>query len=235
MSSFEIKNRFSAAVQFVAEIACDDSASYSTKMGLAVQWAVKSRADLSGADLSGAYLSGADLRGAYLHGANLRGANLHGANLRRADLRMADLRGADLHGADLRGANLHGAYLRGAKLHGANLGGADLHGAYLSGADLSGANLSGADLRMADLSGADLGGLILIARAARADGHEYHAWTSVLGGMVITAGCRTWQDGSVLTPGKAIEHARNHCTHQTDAAYRKEALSIIDHIERVAA
>ena len=160
MSSFEIKNRFSAAVQFVAEIACDDSASYSTKMGLAVQWAVKSRADLSGADLSGAYLSGADLSG------------------------------ADLHGADL---------------------------------------------RMADLSGADLGGLILIARAARADGHEYHAWTSVLGGMVITAGCRTWQDGSVLTPGKAIEHARNHCTHQTDAAYRKEALSIIDHIERVAA
>jgi hypothetical protein len=75
----------------------------------------------------------------------------------------------------------------------------------------------------------------LLARATRADGYEYRAWTSVLGGMVITAGCRTWQDGSVLTPGKAIEDARNHCTHQTNAAYRKEALSIVEHIERMAA
>jgi hypothetical protein len=128
-------------------------------------------------------------------------------------------------GANLRGANLGGAYLAGADLEGANL-----EGAYLAGADLGGAYLGGADL-----GGAYLGGLILLARATRADGHEYRAWTSVLGGMVITAGCRTWQDGSVLTPGKAIEHARNHCTHQTDAAYRKEALSIVEHIERMAA
>ena len=108
-------------------------------------------------------------------------------------------------------------------------------GANLKGAHLRGAHLGGADLRGADLGGADLGGLILIARATRSDGHEYRAWSSVLGGMVITAGCRTWQNGSVLTPGKAIEHARNHSAHTTDAAYRKEALSIIDHIERMAA
>ena len=127
---FDIKSRFSGAVQFSADIECDESESYSVKLGLAVRWAFKT-------------------------GANLRGANLSG--------------------------------------------------------------------------------LILLARATRADGHEYRAWTSVLGGMVITAGCRTWQDGSVLTPGKAIEHARNHCTHQTHEAYRKEALSIIEHIERVAA
>ena len=143
-------------------------------------------------------------------------------------------------GANLRGANLGGAYLAGADLEGANLegaylAGADLGGAYLGGADLGGADLGGAYLGGADLGGAYLGGLILLARATRADGHEYRAWTSVLGGMVITAGCRTWQDGSVLTPGKAIEHARNHCTHQTDAAYRKEALSIVEHIERMAA
>ncbi len=118
------------------------------------------------------------------------------------------------------GANLKGAHLRGAHLRGAHLGGADLVSAHLGGADLG---------------GADLGGLILIARATRSDGHEYRAWSSVLGGMVITAGCRTWQNGSVLTPGKAIEHARNHSAHTTDAAYRKEALSIIDHIERMAA
>ena len=108
-------------------------------------------------------------------------------------------------------------------------------GANLKGAHLGGAYLRSAHLGGADLGGADLGGLILIARATRSDGHEYRAWSSVLGGMVITAGCRTWQNGSVLTPGKAIEHARNHSAHTTDAAYRKEALSIIDHIERMAA
>ena len=49
------------------------------------------RANLSGADLSGAYLSGADLSGA-----NLSGADLSGANLSRADLSGADLSRADL-------------------------------------------------------------------------------------------------------------------------------------------
>jgi uncharacterized protein YjbI with pentapeptide repeats len=158
MVKFEVKSRITGAVQFTADIKCDESESYSVKMGLAVRWAFKAGAYLAGANLEGAYLRGANLRGAYLRGAYLRGANLEGANL---------------------------------------------------------------------------GGLILLARATRKDGYEYFAWTSVLGGMVITAGCRTWQDGSVLTPGKAIEDARNHCTHQTDAAYRKEALSIVEHIERM--
>ena len=47
------------------------------------------RADLRGADLSGADLSEADLRGADLSRADLRGADLSGANLSRADLRGA--------------------------------------------------------------------------------------------------------------------------------------------------
>jgi hypothetical protein len=107
--------------------------------------AVKSRANLSGADLSranlsGVYLSGADLSGAYLSGADLSGAYLSGANL---------------SGANLSRANLSGVYLSGANLSGANLSGADLSGAYLSGANLSRANLSRANLSRADLSGAD--------------------------------------------------------------------------------
>jgi hypothetical protein len=210
MISFEIKNRFSNAVQVVAEIECNESESYSVKLGLAVKWAFK----------TGAYLGGANLRGANLRGANLRGADFGGAYLGGADLRSADLRGANLRGADLRGAYLGGAYLRSA-----DFGGADFGSAYLGSANLGGANLGGADL----------GGLIPIARATRSDGHEYRAWISVLGGMVITAGCRTWQDGSILTPGKAIELARNHCAHQTNAAFRTEALSIVEHIERMAA
>ena len=103
---FEIKNRFSGAVQFTAEIECDADASYWMKLGLAVRVAVRSDADLSGADLSGAYL-----RGAYLRDADLSGAYLRGADLSGADLRGAYLRGADLSGANLSGANLSGADL----------------------------------------------------------------------------------------------------------------------------
>ena len=58
------------------------------------------------ADLSGANLSGADLWRADLSGADLRGADLSGADLWRADLSGANLWRADLRGADLSGANL---------------------------------------------------------------------------------------------------------------------------------
>ena len=64
--------------------------------------ALKARANLSGADLSGANLSGADLSRANLYGANLSGVNLSGA-----DLSGANLSGADLSGANLSGANLY--------------------------------------------------------------------------------------------------------------------------------
>ena len=138
---FQVKSCFTGAVQFIAEIECDESESYRVKLGLAVRWAFK---------------TGADLRG-------------------------ADLRGADLRGADLRGADLTGAYL---------------------------------------------GGLILLpARATRSDGYEYFAWTSVLGGMVITAGCREWVGED------AIAQARRHCGTETSPGYRAEALRIVAHIE----
>jgi len=95
-------------------------------------------------------------------------------------------------GADLRGAYLRGADLCRANLSYANLSYADLRGADLRGAGLYGADLSRADLSRADLRGAGLSGLILLARATRLDGHEYFAWSSILGGLVIKAGCRRW-------------------------------------------
>ena len=91
---FEIKNRWSGDVQFVAEIECDENASRSVKIGLAVQWGKASDANLYGANLRGADLRGADLRGANLRGADLYGANLYGANLSGADLYGANLSGA---------------------------------------------------------------------------------------------------------------------------------------------
>ena len=121
------------------------------------------RADLSGADLSGAYLSRANLSGAYLSranlsDANLRGADLHNADLRGADLSEADLRGTDLCNAVLRGADLRNANLRGADLSEADLRGTDLRGANLHNVDLCGADLHNADLRITNLCGVDLRG-----------------------------------------------------------------------------
>ena len=101
---FDVLNRFTGAVQFTAEIECKPDELLSVKLGLAVQWAIKSCAYLSGADLSGADLSRADLSGADLSGADLSGADLSGAYLSGADLRGADLSRADLSGADLSGA-----------------------------------------------------------------------------------------------------------------------------------
>jgi hypothetical protein len=106
---FEVRNRFSGAVQFTAEIECGENTSTSVKLGLAVRWAIKSRADLSGANLSGAYLSRANLSGADLSRANLSGANLSRANLSGANLSGANLSRANLSRANLSGADLSGA------------------------------------------------------------------------------------------------------------------------------
>jgi len=123
----QIKNRYSGAVLYEAQIP-DDTPS-GLEMRVALASATAARANLSDAYLSDAYLSGANLSGANLSGANLRDANLSGANLSGANLS-----GANLSGANLSDANLSGAYLRGANLSGANLSDAYLRDAYLSGA-----------------------------------------------------------------------------------------------------
>jgi len=120
---YEVRNRWTNAVQFTAEITCAPDAPMSVKLGLAVRWGVENKANLSDANLSGAYLSGASLSDANLSGAYLSGAYL---------------RGASLSDANLSGAYLSGAYLSGADLSGASLSGANLSGASLSDADLSG-------------------------------------------------------------------------------------------------
>jgi hypothetical protein len=131
--NFEIRNRWSGAVQFACELSAEIAGmSYCFQLGFAVKKARESGADLSGAVLRGAVLRDADLSGAVLRGAVLSGAVLRDADLSGADLRDADLRGADLRGADLRDADLSGAVLSGAVLSGADLSDADLRGAVLS-------------------------------------------------------------------------------------------------------
>ena len=70
MIKFAIRNRWTGAVQFEAEIDADQDAGVGIKVGLAVKWARDNSAVLRGADLSGA-----DLRGAVLRGADLSGAD----------------------------------------------------------------------------------------------------------------------------------------------------------------
>jgi hypothetical protein len=90
---FEIKSRFGGSVIFSVE---------TESWKFAVEAAVKSGANLSGADLSGADLSWADLSSADLSWADLSRADLSGANLSRADLSGANLSRANLYGADLK-------------------------------------------------------------------------------------------------------------------------------------
>ena len=141
----DVTDLWTRRVQFTAEIDCDESASGSMKLGLAVLWAVKNDVDLRGANLRGADLRGADLRGAilesaYLRGARLDRARLDGACLDGAILDGAILESADLRGADLRGARLESADLRGARLDRARLDRARFHRARLDGAYLDGAS-----------------------------------------------------------------------------------------------
>ena len=65
------------------------------------------KANLSEADLRGAYLEEVDLKGAYLSDANLSKANLEKANLSGAYLS-----GVNMSETNLRGADLSGAYLK---------------------------------------------------------------------------------------------------------------------------
>jgi hypothetical protein len=156
---FDVLNRYTSAIQFTAEIECVPDALPSIKLGLAVQWAIKSGANLSGANLSDADLSDADLRGADLRAADLSDADLSDADLRAADLRGADLRAADLSGADLRAA--------------------DLSGADLSDADLSDADLSAANLR--DAKDADLG----IAKTRILPEGDVIGWKKCRDGVIV--------------------------------------------------
>ena len=106
MIEFKIYNRFSSKVQFTAKIDCTPNAVNSWKKGLAVQWALRNRFDLTGASLLGANLHRADLRDADLRYAYLYSADLSYADLSNVDLCHADLSSANLYGADLRGADL---------------------------------------------------------------------------------------------------------------------------------
>jgi hypothetical protein len=104
---FEIPNRFTRKILYSGMF---------ESLRFCVEAAVRTKSNLSLADLSGT---------------NLRGTNLSGTNLSEADLRGTNLRGTNLSGANLSWTNLSEANLRGTNLSEANLSEADLSGADL--------------------------------------------------------------------------------------------------------
>jgi hypothetical protein len=104
---FQIKNRWSGAVQFECELeARYESESHGVRLGAAIKLALRAGANLADANLADANLADANLARAYLARANLAGANLAGANLARAYLAEANLADANLARANLADANL---------------------------------------------------------------------------------------------------------------------------------
>ena len=83
VEKYEVRNRYTGAVQFTAEVECAPDTPSCVKLGLAVRWGFTNKANLYGADLRGADLYGAGLRGADLYGADLRGAKLSDKKINR--------------------------------------------------------------------------------------------------------------------------------------------------------
>jgi uncharacterized protein YjbI with pentapeptide repeats len=147
LKKFEVRNRWTNKVQFTAEIEVTPDMPCCFKLGLAVRWAVRNRADLTDADLTGADLTRAVLTDADLTRADLTRAVLTRAVLTRAVLTDADLTDADLTRADLTDADLTGAILPGTDLTDADLTRAVLTRAVLTRAVLTRAVLTRAVLR----------------------------------------------------------------------------------------
>jgi len=137
MPTITIRHRWTDAVLYSHETTGERQAR-GLAMRDALEAAVKSSANLSKANLSGATLSEANLSRATLFGADLSRANLSGANLFGADLSKADLSRANLSRAELSGADLSGATLSEANLSRATLSGADLSKAKVRNLTLTG-------------------------------------------------------------------------------------------------
>jgi uncharacterized protein YjbI with pentapeptide repeats len=124
--------------------------------GVNLKGVILERADLTYAELQGAWLVEAHLQMAQLWDAKLQWAILSDARLEGAYLWLVNLREALLDHANLQTAELSGAELQGALLASTNLKEASLRGANLQEAKLWEANLQGADLSHSHLEKVNL-------------------------------------------------------------------------------
>ncbi|MDA5192780.1 pentapeptide repeat-containing protein [Govanella unica] len=147
MIYFEVKNRWTGAVQFVAEINCAEDAPRALKLRLAVMWALKLKISLTCCDLNDADLSTMDLAWA-----DFAGASCARANFAYADLCATDFTGVDCTAADFTNVNATVSDFSLAKLTHAICTNANFRGSCMPGADFCGADLNGANLNRTDLT-----------------------------------------------------------------------------------
>ena len=123
--------------------------------GIDARGAVFEEGILEDADIVEALLGGANFSQARLDKANLTGGvEAYGANFAIASLQGTNFNGARLFGADFRWASMQAAVLDYARLEGALLEGADLEAASFYKARLQGADFKGANMTAVDLRGA---------------------------------------------------------------------------------
>ena len=141
--------------------------------------------------------------------ADLSRANLSWANLSEADLSKADLSWANLSEADLSKANLSEA-----NLYGANLSWANLYGANLSWANLYGANLS--EAKILDQFNKEVMIRRLLTQVDRQNGgYRFHAFELASGGILIKAGCRTFNTTNAYRDHVKAEYANTPKARET--------------------
>ncbi len=123
--------------------------------GIDARGAIFEEGILEDADIVEALLGGANFSQARLDKANLTGGvEASGANFAIASLQGTNFNGARLFGADFRWATMQAAVLDYARLEGALLERADLEAASLFQARVQGANFKGANMTAVDLRGA---------------------------------------------------------------------------------
>jgi uncharacterized protein YjbI with pentapeptide repeats len=96
--------------------------------------------------LAEADLSDANLQGAFFNDAAMQGVNLSGAQLQAASLERADLKGAYLLSTELQGALMSEVQFQGASISHVNFQGAKLNDAVFQGAELRSSDFQGATL-----------------------------------------------------------------------------------------
>lgn len=186
------------------------------------------RANLRGAELSGAHLRRADLEGADLAGAKLEKADLHSANLHRANLRGVGAARATLRSTDMSHAKADRARLDVTDVQDADLSNASLRGAKIIEADLRGANLSvahlhRADFRGADFSCADLRGALVDAATSFID---IHIDTGTLLGDIVWYGLPLtqidWRQAPRLGDERDLDPRRSRGTGKSRATVYRD-------------
>jgi len=116
--------------------------------------AILRKTDLTASDLSHGLLVNPNLYRASLHGAAVHNTLFLGGDLVKTNFREANLGDSLLFGVDAQNASFEGASLRDAALVSANLENADFTMANLNNARLASLNVTGADFTDADLTGA---------------------------------------------------------------------------------